>query len=67
METVEGWPEAMDWVRFGRARKFGGEQRGEEVQYVFMSEPTALIGYGEEEELYRLTSFSNFNVKWPIF
>ena len=40
----------MDWERFGITWKVGGEQRGVEVQCASMGEPTALIGYGEEEE-----------------
>ena len=40
----------MDWERFGRTRKVGGEQRGVEVQCASMGAPTALIGYREEEE-----------------
>ena len=40
----------MDWERFGRTRKIGGEQTEVGVQYASMGTPTALIGYGEEEE-----------------
>ena len=40
----------MNWERFGRTRKVGGEQRGVEVQCASMGASTALIGYGEEEE-----------------
>ena len=49
----------MDWERFGRTQKVGREQRGVEVQFALMGAPTALIGYGEEEEYGSGTYWTN--------
>ena len=44
----------MDWERFGRTRKVCGEQRGVEVQCAPMGAQTALIGYGEAEDVEKM-------------